>query len=238
MKKKYDLTDKSGQKIGNFQVLKDTGRRNTSGNRIYLIECLLCNSTFKTQYDAVKNRKSKSCDFCRFTTYREDKIINNWYVTIPAYVERGSYHYFCICLICNKLRITQVTNIFNGTSKSCCGNKLHFKPALNILYKRIRTSAAHRKKEFTLNFIEFEKLVTQCCYYCGSIGRNTVYHKGTNSYHYFSGIDRIDSKIGYVSDNCVPCCEKCNTSKMDSTMVEYEKYLDNLVDYRIKLRNA
>ena len=38
------------------------------------------------------------------------------------------------------------------------------------------------------------------CYYCGS-EIETV------------GIDRVDNKIGYEFDNCVPCCGLCNKMK-------------------------
>ncbi len=39
------------------------------------------------------------------------------------------------------------------------------------------------------------------CYYCG----DKILTK--------TGIDRVDNKIGYTMDNCVPCCSKCNVMK-------------------------
>jgi hypothetical protein len=31
--------------------------------------------------------------------------------------------------------------------------------------------------------------------------------------NYHNGIDRVDNDKGYISDNCVPCCWKCNNMK-------------------------
>lgn len=218
----------------NFKIVKDTGKRSSNGgNVIYLVQCLICNGTLEVSYCGLMNRKSTSCDLCRFTLHRENKIVNNWHIIKAAYIDEGNYIYFCLCLVCNTLRLTQVTNIFSGKSKSCCGKYLHDKAALNILYKRQIFFAKERKKKFELTFEEFESLVTRNCHYCDSLGRTEVYHKGSDSYHYFSGIDRIDPNIGYVRDNCVPCCRRCNFAKLDSSVKVFERYLDNLTEYRI-----
>jgi hypothetical protein len=40
----------------------------------------------------------------------------------------------------------------------------------------------------------------------------------------YNGIDRVDSK-GYVPDNCVPCCEPCNTAKLDRSYQEFVSWI-------------
>jgi hypothetical protein len=39
---------------------------------------------------------------------------------------------------------------------------------------------------------------------------------------FFSGIDRVDSSIGYTEENTVPCCSPCNTLKGSGTRAEFE----------------
>jgi hypothetical protein len=39
----------------------------------------------------------------------------------------------------------------------------------------------------------------------------------------YSGIDRIDSNLGYSRDNCVPCCKRCNLAKRK---MSYGDFLD------------
>jgi hypothetical protein len=67
------------------------------------------------------------------------------------------------------------------------------------IYKR---NAALKQKSFELTKEEYMVLVKTNCTYCG-----IMQEKG------FNGIDRVDSLIGYVSDNCVSCCAMCNYMK-------------------------
>lgn len=55
-------------------------------------------------------------------------------------------------------------------------------------------------KEFTITDEHFIALMQSDCVYCGETG---------------GGVDRVDSSIGYTLENCVPCCQSCNTMKMD-----------------------
>jgi hypothetical protein len=84
-----------------------------------------------------------------------------------------------------------------------------------------------RNHNFNLNFEDFIKIITQNCHYCGEppseptrkilISRGHVNEPPFN----YNGIDRIDSKIGYNQDNCVPCCSSCNYMKHTATQDEF-----------------
>jgi len=64
-------------------------------------------------------------------------------------------------------------------------------------YKR---GAEKRNFIWELTDDEFNSFWNSKCHYCGE------YIDGV-------GIDRMDSNIGYLKDNCVPCCTPCNTIK-------------------------
>ena len=68
-------------------------------------------------------------------------------------------------------------------------------------YLRYIKNCRQKKREFSLSEVEFCSIIKQPCYYCGSIEK--------------VGVDRIDSKIGYVEGNCLPCCWNCNHLKND-----------------------
>lgn len=52
----------------------------------------------------------------------------------------------------------------------------------------------------------------QVCYYCGNANWKDL------------GVDRIDNTKGHTPDNCVPCCQKCNSSRGNrKTSEEYKK---------------
>jgi hypothetical protein len=60
-----------------------------------------------------------------------------------------------------------------------------------------------KNKDFQLSKEEYENIRCQDCTYCGRSCTDT----------HTNGIDRIDSKIGYVIDNCTSSCGDCNISK-------------------------
>lgn len=66
---------------------------------------------------------------------------------------------------------------------------------------------------FTLTKEQFDFLVAQPCTYCGDFG---------------GGIDRKDSSKGYDLDNCTPCCQHCNTAKMDRPVEEFLKWIEKI----------
>ncbi len=49
-----------------------------------------------------------------------------------------------------------------------------------------------------------------------------------------NGIDRIDSRLGYSSNNCQSCCEICNKAKRDLTPSQFNFWINKLVAYRVK----
>lgn len=65
----------------------------------------------------------------------------------------------------------------------------------------IKSSANTRKIEYKLTDEEAISIMNNPCFYCGD--KIPV------------GIDRIDSSVGYIKENCVPCCSTCNYMKRD-----------------------
>lgn len=70
-------------------------------------------------------------------------------------------------------------------------------------YAIFKSKAKEYKKEFSVTREEYENLVSSgLCSYCSGPLPKRGY-----------GIDRKDSRIGYVLENCVACCEHCNRKK-------------------------
>lgn len=65
-------------------------------------------------------------------------------------------------------------------------------------YKIYKVNAEKRGFIFNLSVDEFREIVESDCVYCGDAG---------------FGIDRIDNNIGYLKENCAPCCSMCNRMK-------------------------
>ncbi len=82
-------------------------------------------------------------------------------------------------------------------------------------YKR---RAIYKGHEFALTFAEFNSVVVLPCFYCGT---NTAPR----------GIDRWDSKIGYVLENCRPCCSRCNYAKHAMDGAEFFDHIQRMAEH-------
>ena len=80
-------------------------------------------------------------------------------------------------------------------------------------YNLLKGLAKKRKLEFNISFELFEALCDEPCGYCGIKNRITT----------GSGLDRIDTKKGYTSDNVIPSCWGCNKMRGDHLTVEETK---------------
>ncbi len=114
------------------------------------------------------------------------------------------------CFRCNKERWAKVVNCKDNTKTSChkCKNigwkNGRYYHGLGASYSMAKGQSKSRKILFQLTPDEFRELtVNVSCYYCGEVSK---------------GIDRLNSKIGYIKYNCVPCCKTCNYLKRDATL--------------------
>lgn len=99
-------------------------------------------------------------------------------------------------------------------------------------YATYRFNAAKRDLIFNLPREDFDKIIAQNCHYCGMSPTDQSYlSKSSKKYNTFfaSGVDRLDSKLGYSADNCVPCCSRCNRMKMD---LSYTDFISHVLDIR------
>lgn len=92
----------------------------------------------------------------------------------------------------------------------------------NYVYKYLtyRDRILLKKKEFTIPIIDYVNLLqNSICTYCGNKANS---------------LDRINSKIGYTIENCVPCCKLCNTMKWDLSIQDFYSHIDKIHNYKLK----
>ncbi len=86
-------------------------------------------------------------------------------------------------------------------------NKLAMDRDIRKKYTRYKSSAKTRGFIFELSLGLFSNLLNGQCRYCGI----------ENAW----GVDRVDSNIGYLTENVVSCCKVCNTLKMALTQDDF-----------------
>lgn len=82
-----------------------------------------------------------------------------------------------------------------------------------------KNNAKRRGFDWALGDAEADALFHQGCHYCGRLPAPV------------GGIDRKDNSKGYIKENVVACCKKCNRAKHTMPYEEFLKYLDELTDY-------
>jgi hypothetical protein len=143
--------------------------------------------------------------------------------------------WICECT-CGK--ITKLRNSVLKDRRACmvCSIHLHwqdkdikYKNKHHSLKRRLYLTYVDRAKEknlpFELTLEDAIEIFSQNCHYCGAEPVTGKNFKGNNIDGEFkkNTIDRIDSKLGYVKENVVPCCIMCNKSKLNHPV---EVFLD------------
>lgn len=104
-------------------------------------------------------------------------------------------------------------------------------------YKKAAKRAT-RTLYFRLTFDQFVELTKRNCHYCGlhpSMSKRTSVNE---PFIWYSGVDRKDSNLGYDTENCVPCCKRCNRAKWDMSISEFESYISDLINFNRLKRNC
>lgn len=100
-----------------------------------------------------------------------------------------------------------------------------YRHSLKGRFTEIKKKSIRDGRVFILTFKEYCEVVVQPCYYCNNeFGQQVIAG---------SGLDRIDSSIGYQFGNVVSCCKNCNTVKSNLlTMQEMKTVISVVLEMR------
>lgn len=130
-----------------------------------------------------------------------------------------------ICCVCKRMlsidnfyKNISTADGYNGTCKYC---SVH---SLTGRYNTYKKGANSRKLNFLLSQDEFDFITQKPCHYCGEYEKQ-YFDKP------YSGIDRINSSMGYVEGNVVPCCTMCNRMKLDYKLDEWVDKMRKILNH-------
>lgn len=157
------------------------------------------------------------------------------------YVSPQGHHktrWLCKC-DCGNICFVQGERLRRGHTQSCgCLHKEivrgnHYKDNRDYVHARYllsqyKKNANKRDYEFKLSLDEFIELIYNDCYYCGAKPNNKYTYISGNIREEFlyNGIDRVDNTKGYIKNNVVSCCSKCNTLKRGATLEIAKKMME------------
>ena len=215
------------------------------GKRRYANYICDCGKVSSTRLDGIKSTQVQSCG-CYATEKRKGTRFSKLELlgqtfgrlevieSTPKRTQSGNYLWVCKC-ICGT--ICEVPAGYLTRKKSCgclrkeahTGTRSHFYKHGRIgtvleSYDRYKKKCINRSIEFKLSECEFIEITSRACLYCGDTPSSDYRNVIRNT------VDRVDSSLGYIVENCVPCCPQCNTMKNTYTQ-------DDFINQAIKIAN-
>lgn len=155
-------------------------------------------------------------------SYRQDFILSSGRIQYRHYWK-------CVC-DCGKIRVADGSRLRNGVITSCGHIKNSEKrlkkgeASFNRLFFNYKKVATEAKRIFDLTKEQFRDLTEQNCHYC-KIEPTHYYNLGRYGAYIGNGIDRKDNKLGYTTNNSLPCCLVCNRAKSSMSYEDFLKYI-------------
>lgn len=152
---------------------------------------------------------------------------------------RRRVHWLCNCKCGNQLWIIS-SNINRQKVKSCGCLRQDKKvnrfglATQNKLYSNYRSRAKRKNIEFSISKKDFLMLTKEVCYYCGKHPSSVLKSDCNNGDLVYNGIDRLKNSLGYILDNCVSCCSRCNIAKNKLSESEFLLMIKEIYMNRIK----
>jgi hypothetical protein len=135
----------------------------------------------------------------------------------------------CRCS-CGKVTVAEASHMKSGLTNSC-GHTRGMKlgqtrnglvsdfPQFNALFNQYRRAAEQRGLAFELTVEQVASLVIRNCHYCGAAPVQMGSQGGLRMIR--NGIDRKDNSLGYITENTVSCCSRCNFAKKTMSIDEF-----------------
>jgi len=230
-----------GEKFGRLTVIKQEGSYK-NGTKLYFCICE-CGGTAHTSLPHLRNGEVKSCGcLAKETSSKNGKLgkidlLNQRFgrlvVISESTVTRYGVMWLCKC-DCGIEAIISGVNLrreIDGTKSCGCmaaemaaerGRKRRSLDPWQVEMINFRAkNALSRYLDFSLNKEQYQELVLSDCYYCGAPPSMKCHAAELREVIFKNGIDRIDSNIGYLIDNCVSSCFPCNVAKMGLSQKEF-----------------
>lgn len=213
--------DITGMKFGRLTVI-EIAYKGEDGKYRWRCKCDCGGETTPTSNGLIAGR-STSCGCTRLKHDLTGSVFGALTVIGGAGIdEHGKRKWECVCVCGNKL-IAHSYDIRKKRIKSCgCLSIKKTLPegesAFNRIYYDYIRASKKRGYDWELSKDEFRDLTKKYCYYCGALPSNRRKAFSGNGGYTYSGIDRVNNKIGYQIDNVVPCCAACNRAKDTKTL--------------------
>ena len=152
--------------------------------------------------------------------------------------DADKFYFLCNCG--QEFTLSRDYDIYDTSQLRCYTCKRDVAPDAGerAVYKRVKSDATRAGREFTLPFEWFKHMIHAPCHYCGAEDRNSINVASKTPGRFlvkdfrYNGLDRLNNDLGYVIQNCVPCCFICNRAKNSMVYQDFIQWIDDMVQYR------
>jgi hypothetical protein len=159
--------------------------------------------------------------FAGYSTPRKGKPRPKWWIRCSCGKEKA--------VLGTTLRNTKVVS---------CGHNRGFRKlpnnaaAINLRFGQYAKSAVKMGREFSITREQFATMLAQNCVYCGTPPASVVRARGKHQEDFwYNGVDRVDNSLGYIPENCVPCCATCNLMKRGMSVSEFVAHAEKITTF-------
>jgi hypothetical protein len=206
-----------------------------------IVVCKHCGDVKKISSGTINH--CSSCQRCAAIKHRADFVgFENIAYKVLEFVrsdKKRKLYYKCQCKNCGSILTVRKDVIVAATAchcAKCVGNSK--KPTTEVAYNvsrgNYKRAAIFRGLSWDLSPEEFKDIVSKPCHYCGAepVQKNHLKrYMRVETPVYLNGVDRVNSKLGYSVDNCVPCCEKCNRMKLDYSKEDFLSHIEKIYKF-------
>lgn len=228
---KICVDDIINKTFGKLKVIEYLSDKSGPKKHWYKVLCE-CGQTKEIKRDRLlrKVENTTSCGNCIYGTLVGKKISRLLVLEdLGLKGRRGKSRFVKVQCDCGTVKEVAASSLLYGHKIKSCGCLLKefnsrlppYEAAYNAFYYHTSMGASQRELSFTIDKDFFKWLTQQDCFYCGALPSKIYkYNKGKVKLLY-NGIDRIDSSLGYIKDNCITCCYGCNIAKGLKTQSEF-----------------
>ncbi len=198
--------------------------------------CKRCEKEFIIQPHILLRKRGKFCSMAcgaknRFIDLTHEKF--GLLTVISLYSADGGFTKWNTLCECGKQKIISSESLKGDKAKSCgCmgggSRKPYGEASINQKYTTYKDDAKRRPCIFSISLDDFKSIVFQDCFYCGEGPQISLRKCRQNGKIPMNGIDRVDSSIGYVLSNLVPCCKMCNFMKLKYSQVNFLSHIEKI----------
>lgn len=155
------------------------------------------------------------------------------------YGARAITVWLCKC-DCGNRKVIAAVSLLHRQTQTCATPPCPFAHAKRLrghvagmsaqrhVYTLYRRTAVKRGLEFAVAESDFFALIAANCHYCNAPPANVSKRERGRGTFTYNGVDRIDSKRGYVADNMRSCCWVCNRMKNVLSEQEFLRHIERI----------